>query len=193
MAAVPSPPCSAEETSLSVIRSPGSEDTEAPAKAAAREEPLPMVLLCGGCRRVVGDTLAWEANDEASRGLLLRGVSHVVAVDKEQKLSSRPEERGCVIESLFCSGCKMTLGSVYRCTPRHLDYKRDLFCLNIDCLESYTLGSAEQKADVDEEPLTLESKAVLEESLERAMTSLKVMEHRLSLIESSSASFPSNG
>lgn len=37
---------------------------------------------------------------------------------------------------------------------------------NYKCL-SYTLGSSEQKADIDEEPLTLESRASLEESLGR--------------------------
>lgn len=32
---------------------------------------------------------------------------------------------------------------------------------------SYTLGSSEQKAEIDEEPLTLESRASLEESVGR--------------------------
>ncbi|XP_015674929.1 protein Mis18-alpha [Protobothrops mucrosquamatus] len=152
-------------------------------------EDLPMVFLCARCNRIVGDTLSWETNDEDTNCILLNSVTRNVSVDKEQRLSSQAGETGCILETLFCSGCSMNLGNIYRCTPRHLDYKRDLFCLKVDSLESYTLGSSEQKADIDEEPLTLESRASLEESLERAETILKVLAQRLSAVESSFAAF----
>ncbi|XP_032076175.1 protein Mis18-alpha [Thamnophis elegans] len=174
-----------EESSMSVMTF--SDNLEAGNEGRENAEDLPMVFLCAGCKRPVGDTLNWETNDEETNCILLKSVTLNVSVDKEQKLSSQAGETGCILETLICSGCNMKLGSIYRCTPKHLDYKRDLFCLNIGSLESYTLGSSEQKANIDEEPLTLESRASLEESLRRAETILKALEQRLSAVESSFA------
>ncbi|NXS07621.1 MS18A protein, partial [Neodrepanis coruscans] len=55
---------------------------------------LPMVFLCAGCKRPVGDTLSWVANDEDGGCILLRCAAAGVSVDQERKLSKLPGECG---------------------------------------------------------------------------------------------------
>ncbi|XP_062478324.1 protein Mis18-alpha [Pezoporus occidentalis] len=148
----------------------------------------PMVFLCAGCRRPVGDTLSWVTNDEEEGCILLRSAASNVSVDVERQVSKRPGECGCMIEVLFCSGCSMILGCIYRCTPKHLDYKRDLFCFSVDSLESYVLGSSEKQAVIEDEPVTLQSRAVMEEMLLKVDAVLKVLETKVAAVESSIAS-----
>nr|XP_054398437.1 protein Mis18-alpha isoform X2 [Pongo abelii] len=111
-------------------------DTErARLEEAAAAEERPLVFLCSGCRRPLGDSLSWVASQEDTNCILLRCVSCNVSVDKEQKLSKREKENGCILETLCCTGCSLNLGYVYRCTPKNLDYKRDLFCLSVEAIE----------------------------------------------------------
>ncbi|GAB1300415.1 Protein Mis18-alpha [Apodemus speciosus] len=141
-------------------------------KAAAAENPL--VFLCTRCRRPVGDSLTWVASQEDTNCILLRSVSSNVSVDREQKLSKRRDEEGCILETLNCATCSLSLGYVYRCTPRSLDYKRDLFCLSVEAIERSS--SQKQIVSDDKELFNLESRVEIEKSIkqiEDVLTALK--------------------
>ncbi|KAM4863642.1 protein Mis18-alpha [Urocitellus parryii] len=154
-----------------------------PEEAAPAEPPL--VFLCSGCRRPLGDSLSWVTSQEDTNCILLRCVSCNVSVDKEQKLSKRKDENGCILETLYCAGCSLHLGYVFRCTPKNLDYKRDLFCLSVEAIESYTLGSSEKQImPEDKELFNLESRVEIEKSLKQMEDVLKALQTKLWEVES---------
>ncbi|XP_045292824.1 protein Mis18-alpha isoform X3 [Leopardus geoffroyi] len=172
----------------------------------AEEEDRPLVFLCSGCRRPLGDSLSWVTSQEDTNCILLRCVSCNVSVDKEQILSKRKNENGCgifvrtsctlfaeapafrccsVLETLYCSGCSLHLGHIYRCTPKSLDYKRDLFCLRVEAIESYILGSSEKQIVSEEKELfNLESRVEIEKSLKQMEDVLKALQAKLWEVES---------
>ncbi|KAF0880049.1 protein Mis18-alpha [Crocuta crocuta] len=161
------------------------EGTRREEAAEPAEEDRPLVFLCSGCRRPLGDSLSWVASQEDTNCILLRCVSCNVSVDKEQILSKRKNENGCVLEALRCSGCSLSLGHIYRCTPRSLDYKRDLFCLRVEAIESYILGSSEKQiVSEDKELFNLESRVEMEKSLKQMEDVLKALRAKLWEVES---------
>ncbi|KAM6224023.1 LOW QUALITY PROTEIN: protein Mis18-alpha [Rhynchocyon petersi] len=148
-------------------------------------EERPLVFLCSRCRRPLGDSLSWVSSQEDTNCILLRCVSCNVSVDKEQKLSKRKNENGCILETLYCAGCSLQLGYIYRCTPKILDYKRDLFCLRVDAIESYLLGSSEKQIEPeDKELFNLESRVEIEKSLKQMEDVLQALQMQLREVES---------
>ncbi|XP_043852064.1 protein Mis18-alpha [Dromiciops gliroides] len=151
----------------------------------ARRQEMPCVFLCSRCQRPLGDSMSWEGTDFDGNCFFLNAVSANVYVDKEQKLSTRKNEYGCMIETLSCNGCSLNIGQIYRCTPRHLDYKRDLFCFNVSSVDGYILGSAENEAVPEtEEPITLDKQDVIESVLKKLQVIMHGLELRVSLVES---------
>lgn len=154
-------------------------------KAAAATGDYPLVFLCARCRRPLGDSLTWVTSQEDKSCILLSCVSSNVSVDKEQKLSKCKGEDGCILETLYCTGCSLNLGYVYKCTPKSLDYKRDLFCLSVKAIESYTLGSSEKQiVPQDKELFSLESRVEIEKSIKQMEDVLRALETKLWEVES---------
>ncbi|XP_029459455.1 protein Mis18-alpha isoform X2 [Rhinatrema bivittatum] len=131
-------------------------------------EHIPMVFMCGGCGAVLADSCGLVGNELQDNVLFFSAVSSNVSVGTEQKFSKMSSDFGCLFEDLSCIGCTKTIGRIYRCTPKLLDFKRDLFCLDISMTESYILGSSKQQIISEkEDPISVESRAALEEEIEK--------------------------
>ncbi|KAM7247997.1 hypothetical protein CapIbe_000036 [Capra ibex] len=162
-----------------------SERTRREEAAEPAEGHRPLVFLCSRCRRPLGDSLSWVANQEDTNCILLRCVTCNVSVNEEQMLSKRKHDNCCILQTLYCTGCSLSLGYLYRCTPKDLDYKRDMFCLSVEAIESYVLGSSEKQiVSEDKELFNLESRVEIEKSLKEMEDVLKALQTKLWEVES---------
>ncbi|MBN3309011.1 MS18A protein, partial [Amia calva] len=146
----------------------------------------PVVFLCVKCKVALGDSLAWVGSEDEQNLILLTRATDNVCVGNEHFVSRMPKESGCLLLNLYCRGCSLQLGKMYTSTPKNLDYKRSLFCLSIEQVESYVLGSTTQKIcpEDEDDPVTLEHRVYLEHEIEKVKAVVVSVEQRLSEIES---------
>ncbi|XP_078088959.1 protein Mis18-alpha [Mustelus asterias] len=158
------------------------------------DSELPVVFMCSQCRLPVGDSLAWAGANPKENVIYLKHVTKNVQVGKEQKIDTA-DESGCIYVLLSCSGCSLLLGRMYLCTPVHLDYKRNIYCLAVAYIESYVLGSTINAEFIDErkKPVVLETQAEVLEELAKSQTVLNLMIARLAVVEEKIESLQNKG
>ncbi|KAJ8266667.1 hypothetical protein GJAV_G00133240 [Gymnothorax javanicus] len=149
------------------------------------EAEAPAVFQCSRCKLPVGDSLSWVGSDDDQNQILLKRVTDNVVVGKEPFLSRTLTEVGCLIVNLSCLGCSSPLGSVYTSTPENLDYKRSLYCLSVENVDCYVLGSSNQRMieNSQNEPVTLECRATINTEIEKIKALAVSMALRLFEIE----------
>uniref|UniRef100_A0A8C1BUZ6 Protein Mis18-alpha n=1 Tax=Cyprinus carpio carpio TaxID=630221 RepID=A0A8C1BUZ6_CYPCA len=135
------------------------------------ESDGPAVFMCGKCKLPIGDSLSWAGSDDEQNQIMLKRITDNVVIDKEPFVSGTRKELGCLVVNLTCCGCCSELGIMYISTPKKLDYKRSLFCFNVENIESYVVGSPGQRVpELDKDkPVTLE----YQDSVEQQMTEVK--------------------
>ncbi|XP_007901742.1 protein Mis18-alpha [Callorhinchus milii] len=155
---------------------------------------LPIVFLCAQCRLPAGDSLAWSGWDSAERVICLKNITQNVIVDTERKVDTSSDS-GCIYVLLTCSGCAMILGKKYVCTPIHLDFRRNLYCLYVQHITSYTFGSTGNNERLEEirEPITFETRTTILEELAKSQTVLNMMIERLAIVEEKLVSLQNEG
>ncbi|XP_030217535.1 protein Mis18-alpha [Gadus morhua] len=145
----------------------------------------PVVFFCGNCNLPIGDSLSWAGSDNESQ-IYLKRVTENVLVGKEQRIYQPKPKHRCLILDLCCKGCKSELGMLYLSTPKALDCRRLTFCFLVKQLESYVLGSANQKVAEESPPklpLTVEDRGDIEQQLIEMKTLVLSMAQRMEKIE----------
>ncbi|XP_030648076.1 protein Mis18-alpha [Chanos chanos] len=138
------------------------------------EDEAPVVFLCGKCKVPIGDSLSWAGSDDDQNQIILRCVSDSVVIGNEPFVSDSHKDLACFVVNLNCRFCCTVLGVMYASTPAKLDYKRSLFCLSVESIESYVLGSGSQQvAELDAEkwPVTMK----YQENVERQLSEVKAL------------------
>ena len=107
-----------------------------------------MVLMCAGCRGIVGDTSAFVALHHGLKGIALSSASDVEVMRRKPETSTRGVDAGSSFLVVRCSNCQASVGRVYVSTPRHLDPLRNCFTfLSGEGVTSYALGSGEVRLE----------------------------------------------
>uniref|UniRef100_A0A671W3Z9 Protein Mis18-alpha n=1 Tax=Sparus aurata TaxID=8175 RepID=A0A671W3Z9_SPAAU len=128
----------------------------------------PVVFICGKCKMPVGDSMSWDGGEDGENQIRLKRVTHNVLIGKENRLYELNKRSVCLVVDLVCRGCHTVLGMVYTSTPKNLDHRRFTFCLNVEDIDSYVLGSASQMLAAEgpkELPVTLEYRGIVEQEL----------------------------
>ncbi|XP_034034208.1 protein Mis18-alpha [Thalassophryne amazonica] len=150
------------------------------------EDDGPLVFFCGKCRLPVGDSSSWDGSEDSENQIRLKRVTNNVLIGKETRMIEASKKRLCLVVDLACRGCHTLLGVIYSSTPKSMDHKRFVFCLNVADIDSYVLGSAKQMLTAEgskEQPVTLEYRMTVEEQLTKMKMLVLSMAQRLQEIE----------
>ena len=111
----------------------------------------PLVLSCGQCRTIVGDTYSFQHSDEAAKTITLSAASNIQRT-AELYTSYSAHDEGSTYFCFSCKNCAQLLGRYYVTTSKDLDILREKFTFGIDSITSYELGTSQHGKLPDASP-----------------------------------------
>ncbi|XP_064610233.1 uncharacterized protein LOC135474227 [Liolophura sinensis] len=149
------------------------------------ELDLPIVIQCGSCFVILGDSTAWVCANEALKTISLERVCPSVITKNDLCTSRGGEDLGSTFMELVCTECKHVVGKQYKTTSRNLDIMRDIFTFEVDKIVSYQVGTADKGASIEltDEILTLSSINTIRVELRKSQSLIVTLHHRIEALE----------
>ncbi|KAJ8289666.1 hypothetical protein GJAV_G00003920 [Gymnothorax javanicus] len=100
-----------------------------------------LVFHCGMCNTIWGDSLGVCGEEKQLNSVIFLRVSKDVVVKDELEFRLQGQMAGCAYKALHCSGCQCFVGIVPYSTPKHLSALRNLFLMQKENINCYSLGN----------------------------------------------------
>ncbi|KAJ7365739.1 hypothetical protein OS493_002455 [Desmophyllum pertusum] len=153
------------------------------------EESLPVVFQCSACNGIFGDSCAWVSSDRELELICVNSVTSLVSLGECLETSTQGADIGSTFMPLQCKSCNSSIGRIYRTTPRELDHLRNLYCLDVEQIKSYQVGSMNgthvngMSSLSSEEVLDLPTAKTLQQGIHKIESVIIMMLERLTSLE----------
>ncbi|KAL9986950.1 hypothetical protein ACROYT_G001168 [Oculina patagonica] len=145
---------------------------------------LPVVFQCSTCNNIFGDSCAWVASDRELEVICVNSVTSVVSLGEGLETSTQGADIGSTFMPLQCKSCKSLIGRIYRTTPKELDHLRNLYCLDVEHIKSYQVGSEKGKQTLPAgEVLDLPTAKTLQDGIFKIESVIMMLIERLTSLE----------
>lgn len=118
----------------------GGDAAAYPTFTTASQSRSSCVFYCKNCRTIVGDSLSY-ATDYEDRLIGLTSVTNVSITGTEPQISREGFDQGSTFFLFICNQCQCKLGKQYKTTNSAMDDFRNMWCLMVDWVGCYVLGS----------------------------------------------------
>lgn len=170
---------------MEAVLSDGSDVAEAESEKSIVLIENPAVFLCRICMIPLADSGDCIGRVERDNLYLLKAVTENVDIDETKSVSSYQLDDFSTLQVLYCRSCSSSIGALYVATPRHLDYKRNMFNINTSAVTCYYFdNSNKQRAGMNEQSVTLPTISYMEEELKKCRMVFGCCERAVEEIES---------
>ncbi|XP_022780759.1 protein Mis18-alpha-like isoform X2 [Stylophora pistillata] len=137
------------------------------------EESLPVVFQCNNCNNILGDSYAWISSNRDLEVICLSKVTPFIRSGECLETSTTESDIG-----------SSPIGRIYQTTPKDLDHLRNQYCLDMEHIRSYQVGSEDGMQTLPaEEVLGIPTAKVLQQGIHKIESVVLMLLERLTLLE----------